>query len=217
MIILDLFCGAGGAAMGYHRAFPDAVIIGVDLVPQPNYPFIFIQGDALYSLPTMVADFVHASPPCQHYSTQTADRSRHSGLIGATRRALNAFGKPYVIENVQGATKEMIDPARLCGSSFGLDLRRHRLFETNWGLETLACDHAWQTPRFRSLRMSLVRKGQLSPVVGVHGHINYAGESEIRKRAMEINWMTDAELAQAIPPRYTEYIGNRFKELTHAS
>jgi DNA (cytosine-5)-methyltransferase 1 len=170
-----------------------------------------VQGDALSLLdtPEFMAQFdaVHASPPCQGYSTQTADRTRHERLIGHVRTLLEQSGLPYVIENVEGAAKELRNPVRLCGSSFGLDVRRHRYFETNWPLVAPPCNHAWQTPRFRSLDMKSVRAGRLASVVGVHGHINYAGESPIRARAMGIDWMTDAELAESIPPAYTAFVG----------
>lgn len=210
--VLDLFCGAGGAAMGYHRAWPDAEIVGVDIREQPNYPFTFWHANALSVLSQIgdEFDFVHASPPCQAHSTQTADRSKHADLIPDTRYGLEASGLPYVIENVEGARRSLRDPVRLCGSSFLLDVRRHRYFEANWPLQAPPCDHGWQTPRFRSLRMNLVREGRLSPVVGVHGHINYEGEFEVRKAAMQIDWMTNAELVQSIPPAYTEWIGQQF-------
>lgn len=205
-ILLDLFCGAGGAAEGYARAGFE--VHGVDIKPQPHYPFPFFHRDALM-VDVRGYDAVHASPPCQGYSTQTADRSRHARLIEPIRERLEASGLPYVIENVEGARRHLIDPVRLCGSSFGLDVRRHRYFETNWPLEGKPCDHGWQTPRFRSLDMSMVRKGRLASVVGVHGHINYAGEFELRQRAMGIDWMTNEELVEAIPPAFTEHIGKQ--------
>lgn len=208
--LLDLFCGAGGAAMGYHRAGFD--VVGVDIAPQPRYPFEFIRYDALDAWEWASAwgfSAVHASPPCQARSTQTADRSRHLWLVPAARELLEATGLPYVIENVEGARAELHDPVRLCGSSFGLDLRRHRYFETNWPLVAPPCNHAWQTPRFRSLDMSMVRAGRLASVVGVHGHINYPGEADLRQAAMGIDWMTNAELAEAIPPAYTAFIGRQ--------
>jgi DNA (cytosine-5)-methyltransferase 1 len=211
--LLDLFCGAGGAAMGYHRAGFD--VVGVDIRPQPNYPFEFHQADAMEILRWWANDWlnpldfdaIHASPPCQGYSTQTADPSKHPRLIEPARALLKELGRPYVIENVEGARKHLIDPVRLCGSMFGLDLRRHRYFETNWPLEPVPCDHGWQTPRFRSLDMSMVRAGKLASVVGVHGHINYEGEFPLRCKAMGIDWMTNDELVEAIPPLYTQHIG----------
>lgn len=209
-VLLDLFCGAGGAAMGYHRAGFD--VIGVDLEPQPNYPFPFIQRDALEIASLIGGKWaaVHASPPCQAYSTVSAGAKKHHGaeypdLVAPTRAALIATGLPYVIENVE--TAPLINPARLCGSSFGLNVRRHRLFETNWMLWSVPCDHAWQTPRFRSLDSRIVAAGRLASVVGVHGSTQYPGDFALRCEAMGIDWMTNAELTQSIPPAYTEHIG----------
>jgi DNA (cytosine-5)-methyltransferase 1 len=202
--LLDLFCGAGGAAEGYHRAGFE--IVGVDIVDQPRYPFEFRRADAL-TFPLGGFNAVHASPPCQGYSTQTAVRAKHPRLIAPVRKRLLEAGVPYVIENVEGARHSLLEPVRLCGSSFGLDLRRHRYFETNWSLAAPPCAHDWQTPRFRSLNMAMVRSGTLACVVGVHGHINYPGEAELRRAAMGISWMTDPELVEAIPPAYTEFIG----------
>lgn len=215
-ILLDLFCGAGGAAMGYYRAGFN--VLGVDINRQPNYPFSYVRADALEFLDERCPDnlaAIHASPPCQGYSTQTADKSKHLRLIEPVRERLERLGLPYVIENVEGARPHLKDPERLCGSSFGLDLRRHRYFETNWGVKGLPCYHAWQTPRFRSLDMSMVRKGRLASVVGVHGHINYVGEFPLRCAAMGIDWMTNEELVEAIPPAYTHYVGERL--LAHLS
>ena len=206
--LLDLFCGAGGASMGYHRAGFD--VVGVDIRPQPNYPFTFLQADVMKSdFAWDEFDAVHASPPCQGYSTQTADQSKHQRLIGEVREALTSSGLPYVIENVEGARKEMVAPVRLCGSSFGLDLRRHRYFESNAPIRGLPCDHSWQKPRFRSLDMSMVKAGRLASVVGVHGNLNYSGEFDLRCRAMGIDWMTNSELVESIPPAYTEFIGKQ--------
>lgn len=205
--LLDLFCGAGGAAMGYHQAGFD--VVGVDLEPQPHYPFPFHQADAL-SFPIEGFDVIHASPPCQRYSTQTAKPGRHPDLIGSVRERLEAVSVPWVIENVVGAP--LREPFRLCGSSFGLDLRRHRLFESSESFDPPPCDHAWQTPRFRSLDHSMVKAGKLATVVGVHGHMNYRGEFELRCKAMGIDWMTNTELVEAIPPAYTRWIGSRLLE-----
>ena len=211
MRLLDLFCGAGGATVGYQRAGFE--VTGVDVSPQARYPGDeFVRAGALGWL--AAADLskfsaIHASPPCQGYSTQTADKSRHSRLIEPLRNLLVASGLPYVIENVEGANKDLINPVRLCGSSFGLDVRRHRYFETNWPLVGRPCDHGWQMPRFRSLSMASVRAGKLATVVGVHGHINYAGEFPLRCAAMGIDWMTNSELVEAIPPAYTEHIGEQ--------
>jgi DNA (cytosine-5)-methyltransferase 1 len=211
-VLLDLFCGAGGAAAGYHAA--GFTVIGVDLAPQPNYPYEFIQGDALAVLTSSLIDdrnvvAIHASPPCQRYSTVTSvqgDRESHPDLIGPTRDALVRTGLPYIIENVEGARKHMIDPVRLCGSSFGLDLRRHRYFESNVVLLAQPCDHGWQTPRFRSLDS---RRKSLASVIGVHGNVNYAGEFPLRCAAMGIDWMNNRELVQSIPPAFTEFLGQQ--------
>ncbi|MCR4339998.1 MAG: DNA cytosine methyltransferase, partial [Gemmatimonadaceae bacterium] len=209
MRLLDLFCGGGGAAMGYHRASFE--VVGVDVNAQPRYPFEFHQADAL-EFPLEGFDAIHASPPCQAFSTIAKQRRKmspgmyeHPDLVEDTRNRLLANGKPYVIENVMGAP--LIDPIRLCGSSFGLDIRRHRLFECGgWTAPLMPpCAHHWQKPRFRSLDQR--RKGALATVVGVHGHLNYAGEADLRKQAIDIDWMTNDELSQAIPPAYTEFIG----------
>lgn len=205
--LLDLFSNAGGATRGYQLAGFE--VVGVDIDPQPDYcGDEFHQADAL-TFPLDRFDAIHASPPCQGYSTQTADRSKHQRLIPQVRERLQAAGVPYVIENVEGARKELHNPFRLCGSSFGLDLRRHRYFESNVLIIAPPCDHSWQTPRFRSLDMSMVRAGRLASVVGVHGHINYPGEFELRCKAMGIDWMRNDNLVEAIPPAYTEHIGRQ--------
>ena len=213
-LLVDLYCCAGGAAKGYHDAGFD--VIGFDIEPQPNYPFPFTQVDVLRLTPHNLAGatLVHASPPCHERST-VAGRARRAGrdypqLIAQTRDLLEAAGVAYVIENVEGARPLLHGPVRYCGSSFGLDVRRHRLFETNWLLMPPPCDHSWQTPRFQSLDGSMAKTGRLACVVGVHGNCNYAGEFELRQKAMGIDWMTNPELTQAIPPAYTEHIGRTF-------
>ena len=192
--------------MGYHRAGFE--VIGVDNKPQPHYPFEFHQADAL-DFPLDGFDAYHASPPCQHASKLgkmnrilRPGKYHHPDLIEQTRRLLRATGKPYIIENVEGAMLE--SPVLLCGSWFGLDLRRHRLFESNVTLFSTPCCHQWQKPSFRSLDHN--RKG-LAKVIGVHGHLNFPGEMGLRTQAMGIDWMSAKELSQAIPPAYTEYIG----------
>lgn len=216
-LLLDLYCGAGGCTRGYQRA--GFRVIGVDIRPQPNYVGDdFIEADALEVLRDLVEQSrfmlrqivaIHASPPCQHRSTVTPTHARagYVDLIPQTRDLLRATGRPYVIENVIGRGSPLIDPIRLCGSSFGLDVRRHRLFECSFPVMAPACDHGWQTPRFRSLDRRMVDAGRLASVVGVHGNLNYQGEFDLRCRAMGIGWMTNAELTQAIPPAYTEHIG----------
>ena len=199
MRLLDLCCGAGGAAMGYHRAGFE--VVGVDIKPQPNYPFGFHQADAV-DFPLDGFDAVHASPPCQSY---TAYRRRGAGvgdgypqLIAPIRDKLRASGLPYVIENVPGAPLD--GPITLCGSSFGLDVRRHRLFESNIALTAPPCDHGWQTPRFppATNRTNLRRTVE----VGV-----WRIPLDVQRAAMGIDWMELRELTEAIPPAYTELIG----------
>jgi DNA (cytosine-5)-methyltransferase 1 len=207
--LLDLFCGAGGCSVGYYRAGFN--VVGVDLTFQKNYPFKFHQADAM-TYPLEDFDAIHASPPCQAYSN-VSGRSKKAGgtayldLVEPIRQRLLASRRPFVIENVVGAP--LVRPFQLCGSSFGLNVRRHRLFEP-FGFEVglvPPCAHHWQRPRFRSLDSQ--RAGKLACVIGVHGHLNYPGESELRKLAMGIDWMTTHELSQAIPPAYTFFIGRR--------
>jgi len=221
--LLDLFCGAGGAGMGYHRAGFD--VTGVDIKPQKRYPFVFIQADALEFLAEHGHEFdaIHASPPCQAHSAMKTmhNAKEHIDLVPATRRLLQSIGRPYVVENVPGAPLHA--PVTLCGTAFGLgwqdaELRRHRLFESSLLLLVLPCQH-----------------GQRSDVVGVYGGhlrnrrrrvIGVYGEGvrdSVRKTdkgvadfgvdhgraAMGIDWMTLAELCQAIPPAYTEHIGRQ--------
>ena len=207
MKLLDLFCGAGGAGMGYHLAGFE--VVGVDIEPHPDYPFEFHLADAL-EVELDGFDAIHASPPCHAYSTVTGrnarNRREYPDLVAPTRERLRAAGVPYVIENVVGAP--LLDAFMLCGSAFGLDVRRHRLFEPGGWHPVLVppCAHHWQRPRFRSLDS---RQKVPASVVGVHGHLNYPGELELRRAAMGIDWMTNDDLTQAIPPAYTEWIGRQ--------
>lgn len=207
MRILDLMCAAGGGAWGYHLAFPDAEIVGVDIKRQPRYPFGFVQADAMEYLERFgwTFDLIHASPPCQKFSI-TANLARAQGkkasdvdLLTPIRPMLQKSGKPYVIENVKGAPLE--NPMTLCGSMFGLRVRRHRLFESNAPLVAPGpCKH----------------KEQGKPV-GVYYSIGdkipqggtTATSLEDGQDAMGIDWMTWAELREAIPPAYTEWIGRQ--------
>ena len=216
MRILDLFCGAGGAAMGYHRAGWE--VVGVDINPQPHYPFEFIQTDALrfpwrsfYQLQHL--DAIHASPPCQGYTQLAAVNAklgreqRHERLITETRALLQESGLPYVIENVVGST--LIDPVRVCGTSFGLPIRRHRLFESNLDLMGRPCEHGRFTePRYWTGWRPKGEK-RLSTVVQVYGN---AGGKHEWPGAMGIDWMTYDEIAEAVPPAYTEWIGTQLIE-----
>jgi len=230
--LLDLFCGAGGAGMGYHRAGFD--VVGVDVHPQKRYPFTFIQADALDYVAQYgwMYDAIHASPPCQSHSRITKDKSKHEDLIPITRFWLESIGVPYVIENVYGAKRALRNPVMLCGADFGLKVYRHRLFESNVLLMTFPHQpHRDNTPRAghgvnqkgfisitsggnnleiqyksnnrrRSGTWGISGKGFVS-VVGHFSGVEYC------RMAMGIDWMTAKELAQAIPPAYTEYIGNQ--------
>ena len=206
-LLIDLFCGGGGAAMGYHQAGFD--VIGVDLQPQPHYPFPFVQADALRPpLDLGRAVLIHASPPCQF---ATAYRRRPGvapdarSLIAQTRALLQRAGRPYVIENVDQADvqAELRNPIRLCGSSFGLDVRRHRLFESSWPAWSVPCDHSWQTPRFppATNRANL----RATAEIGV-----WRIPLDVQQRAMGIDWLPLPALSQAIPPAYTRHIGEAF-------
>lgn len=198
MRLLDLFCGAGGAAMGYYRAgFTE--IVGVDLHPQPNYPFTFVQDDAL-DFDLSGFDFIHASPPCQAYSSlkRLGKRSGDGAfdLVAEVRDPLVESGIPYVIENVVGAP--LLTPTVLCGSMFGLRVRRHRLFETSFPMLRPKCDHS-------------------QPSIGVYGDhpqvskgMNRARTIEQAQEAMEIDWMPWGSLTQAIPPAFTQFIAEQF-------
>ena len=204
--LLDLFCGAGGAAMGYHRAGFE--VVGVDIKPQPNYPFTFVQADALLVEPWDDFDAIHASPPCQAHVKGMAAANRslgrdyaHVDLVGATRELLRSSGLPYVIENVIGAPLE--NPVKLCGSSFNLAVRRHRLFECSFPLLVPPCDHSRQNGDYwTSWRPN--GETRRAKVVQVYGQ---AAERDKWGPAMGIDWMTPDELAEAIPPAYTEHIG----------
>lgn len=227
MKLLDLYCCAGGAAMGYHRTGFDE-IVGVDINPQRHYPFEFVQGDAIAYLEEhgREFDYIHASPPCQRYSSITAvtgGRENHPDLVNPTRQALIASGIPYTIENVVGAP--LINPIVLCGTMFGLrtkggaQLRRHRLFELSRPFNALVppCQH----------RSGLIEDHggaqgkdyrRIPPTIGVYG--NFGGNStrdRIRffstqdgRDAMDIQWMTGKELSQAVPPAYTEFIAKEW-------
>lgn len=193
---LDLFCGAGGTSMGLHRAGFD--VTGIDHRPMPRYPFAFIQADALRPPVDLSAfDFIWASPPCQRYSQMTpkAHRGKHPDLIATTRRLLQASGVPFVIENVPSAARHLINPIMLCGSMFGLNLRRHRFFELGgFFLLVGSCIHA---------------PGPVL-ITGTHRRTyepRYEYSLADCKEASGIDWMTRAELDNAIPPAYAEFIG----------
>jgi len=204
---LDLFCGAGGVSMGLHQAGFD--VVGIDIKPQPNYPFPFVQADALVPPVDLTRfDMIWASPPCQAYSMiakNTASHPNAPDLVGRTRELLRRSRKPYVIENVAGAPLEF--PFMLCGASFGLgvgglDLNRHRYFESSEVILAPPCQH------------------QPGKTIGVYGNGTNSWHREKHGRnfnvaefreAMGINWMTRAELSQAIPPAYSKFIGEQLR------
>ncbi|MBA7642080.1 hypothetical protein ES703_49766 [subsurface metagenome] len=194
--LLDLFCGAGGAAMGYHRAGFE--VIGVDNKPQPHYPFEFHQEDAL-EFPLEGYAAYHASPPCQRFSQATPEGSResHPDLIAATRERLAATAKPYVIENVRRAPLKAT--LMLCGTMFGLNVIRHRYFEMrpDGPFAPFSCNHIKKACR----QGRAPKEGEYHVVGG-----NFSGV-KLAREAMGIDWMVRDELSQAIPPAYTEYIG----------
>lgn len=211
--LLDLFSGAGGAAMGYHRAGFD--VVGVDLAPMPNYPFPFIQADALQAGAAIghMFDAVHASPPCQAYSTITAEhaKTRHPQLIGPTRALLEALGVPYVIENVEGARHHLDHPVRLCGSSFGLRVRRHRYFQVSFPVLTPPCDHRGQGVPVGVYGDHPDKRPYLRPETGTSRAVKAISLDDARA-AMGIDWMPWRELAESIPPAFTEYLGGLLLE-----
>lgn len=210
---LDLFCCAGGAGEGYRRAGFD--VTGVDILPQSHNPHRFIQGDAIEFLYQHghEYDFIHASPPCQGYSTLAA---LHPGkkwpkLIALVRSLLKATGKPFAIENVETAPLNRESDlfgnhgVMLCGSMFGLGvqrgfLRRHRIFETSFAIPQPICKH-------------------VGKAVGVYGHGGHTGKHRMLYRdeaakAMGINWMNRDEMCQAVPPAYTEWIAKQFLNIS---
>ena len=219
-LLLDLFAGAGGAAVGYHRA--GFGVVGVDSAPQPRYPFPLIRADAMRFLELLLCGCwsgdrdravllgnvaaIHASPPCQRYSQGTkrwkGRAETHPDLVGKTRDLLEQTKKPWVIENVPGSP--LRNPLLLCGKMFGLRVYRHRLFESNKML--FAPSHLKHRESTGSHRGYSYRH----PFVCVAGHNFNLAEAQA---AMGIDWMKVCrELAQAVPPAYTEYLGRQLVE-----
>lgn len=217
-LAIDLCCGAGGMSMGLWQAGFE--VIGVDINPQPNYPFQFIQADATQIDPKWlaeIADVVAMSPPCQGYSVTSHlwDRE-HTKLIAPLREIAVASGLPYTIENVEGARENLIDPVRLCGSAMYLRVRRHRLIESNIPMVGTDCDHEWQDylPCYRVYVGQNRTNGRgykdtgVMPVFG-GGQLVGGGQHFHASVAMGIHWMTHEELNEAIPPAYGRHIGKQ--------
>jgi DNA (cytosine-5)-methyltransferase 1 len=224
--LLDLFCGAGGAGKGYADAGFE--VVGVDVKPQPRYPFVAFEADAPDFLRGLVAgalvlgfylrDFaaIHASPPCPRYSAGSTNWNGrpgdHPDLVGPMRELLDATGLPYVMENVPGAP--MRNHVQLCGSSFGLRVRRHRFFEVNWPLLVPPCNHWWQASNTNRLRSGYVPPE--NAIVPVYGGGQAGFTVEMCREAMGIDWMTTDELNDAIPPAFTEHIGGALLDALRA-
>lgn len=189
--------------MGLHKAWPEAEIWGVDIKPQPRYPFKFMQGDWCEVGISERWDFVWASPPCQRYSTVTppAHRMAHPDLICLVRQRLKQCGTPYVIENVVGAYWRMNYPIMLCGSMFGLRTRRHRLFEGSFKFEApKPCDHS-------EMPLLVTTAGANSRAIRKPGAYKSVKNA---LAAYGIDWMDFEGLKEAIPPAYSEYIALEF-------
>lgn len=204
--LLDLFCGAGGSAKGYKDA--GFHVTGVDIKPQPRYVGdVFIQGDALEYLREHghEYDVIHASPPCQFAAQmfnprKPEKRQEHQNLIPKTRALLQQLGKPYVIENVKGARKHLVNPLMLHGSMFGLPVFRDRYFEMSHPIYFTPVPRRDYTP---------------VPINSSSKVGNKSKPTKIMAQAMNIDWMIRSELRQAIPPAYTEFIGKQM--ISHLS
>lgn len=214
--LLDLFCGAGGCSVGYARAGFE--VVGVDIEPQPNYPFDFVQTDAIEFLRARPEPWaeeyrfvaIHASPPCQAFTTMSnrwrgagGRADTHDALIAEVRELLEQAGLPYVIENVPGARSELRNPIALSGGSFGLGVDRLRYFE---------CSFPVMVPPRQPVENPIgiygkAHDGRLLFRRSDGTEQRAAKTLEEGREAMGIDWMDWRELAEAIPPAYTEHIG----------
>jgi len=199
--LLDTFCKAGGAGAGYAQAGFE--VVGVDIEPQPHYPYEFHQADALQFIADHGHEFdaIHASPPCQDYTWASIQHKKNGkkypDLLAPTRDALIKTGLPYVIENVVGAP--LLNPIVLNGLFFGLRVRRTRLFEMNFEIPFFLIPKEGRS-FFRKGRKN--KDGDIVVPVGHFSNIAYV------RKVMGIDWMNQEELANAVPPAYTEFIGN---------
>ncbi len=218
--LLDLFCGAGGCSMGYHRAGFD--VVGVDIKRQKNYPFEFHQADAL-EFPLDGFDAIHASPPCQAYSvTRHTHTKEHPELVAPTRERLVGAGVPWIMENVIGAP--MPSAIVLCGASFGLHaydpatgldlwLKRHRYFESSNLFMPPPC--ACKGKKIGGVYGGGPENRSLAGSHRIGG--GYTPAQPVRAELMGIAWMNQQELTQAIPPAYTEWIGLQLLDVLAAA
>lgn len=201
--LLDAFCCQGGAGMGYYRTGFD--VTGVDKDAQTRYPLGFHQGDAVDFIRTFGSgfDFIHASPPCQHDTDcQRIRGNTHPDLIAPTREALNATGRPWVMENVRGAAHKLHRPVMLCGAMFGLETYRHRFFETGGGFSLTPPEHPAHTaPQAKMGRP--IPDGWFGQFVG-----NFSGVPHAR-RVMGVPWMNRDGIRECIPPAYAQWIGHQ--------
>ncbi|MEV6807321.1 SAM-dependent methyltransferase [Streptomyces sp. NPDC051132] len=208
--LLDLFCCQGGAAKGYADAGFD--VTGVEIAPQPRYPYRFVQADAIAYVLEYGAefDFVHASPPCQHDSDcQRIQGREHPDLIAPTRAALEMTGRPWGMENVGGAVPKLRGPVMLCGQMFGLANYRHRFFETGGGFTLLQPAHpAHLVPQAKMGRP--VPPGHYGQFVG-----NFSGVG-LARRVLGVPWMNRDGIRECIPPAYTRFIGTAAMTLLSA-
>ena len=218
--LLDLFCCAGGAAVGYARAGFE--VVGVDIAFQENYPFEFHQADAIEFVREHGREFdvIHASPPCQLFSrTKTLHGNEHPDLIEPTRMELKAAGRPWVLENVVGAP--LIDPIRLTGQHFGmtapdvdgvpLKLVRTRLFESNVELrppDSFTANRDIQTASVYGAGGGWTPRHRDNP----DRRGGYIPHTDVLKQLLGIDWMTKREMSQSIPPAFTEHIGKQLIE-----
>jgi DNA (cytosine-5)-methyltransferase 1 len=208
-LLLDAFCKAGGAGMGYFRAGFE--VVGVDIEPQPNYPFPFIQADAIAFIKAFawMFDVLTGSPPCHDHTTlkSRAGTNGTGWLLEATRDVFEASGKPYVIENVPGSP--MRADAIYCGEMFDLRTVRHRWFETNTGpIEVPPHPLGDEHPR-RHLRKTSTLKRRKCLAAGHNISVTGDVGSYLGEVCMGVTWMTGNELSQAIPPAYTEHLGRQ--------